>query len=968
MVQVKILLALVAIVVLAYEAEAECGYQSCHETKDDHLNIHLIPHTHDDLGWIKTYEQLYYGSHDNVYRAGVQYILRNVVKALQENKDRRFIYVETGFFWKWWVNQDEDTRDQVRELVNNGQLEFISGGWSMNDEATTYYQTVIDQMTWGMRRLNDTFGECGRPKVAWQIDPFGHSREMASIFSQIGFDAFFLNRIDYQDKDIRNNNKGLEFIWRGSPDNLGESTDIFTNILFRHYSAPGGLCFDENCSDEPIIDDPDSPEYNVEQKINDFINNWINPAKAGYPSNNLLVTMGDDFQYENAVKNFLNMDKLISNMNGKEIDGVKYNVIYSTPSCYLNAVYKSLNGTLKSDLKTDDFFPYGSSASQYWTGYFSSRPTGKGYGRFSNNFMQVCKQLAVFTNATSEDDFTKINTLREALGVFQHHDAMTGTEREDVAHDYIRLLHKGITQCEEVTSQALSKLANVDDTTFTTCHYLNISQCDVTENQDNFIITLYNPLGKSVTKFVRLPIVEDTNEIIITDPEGNQLTTQILPVHEAVLTTPGRDSKAKFDLVFEAENIPPLGYKSFYYQKTEKARPKYHDEYQINDWTKTTHGPKIVKKTEDGIISVAVEFLYYSGAIGDNPSSNYIFRPDPDIPIQALSDSPSYTAYTGPLVTEYHWKLNDWGSFVTRNYSGSKYVEVNYLIGPLPYDEHGVEVIARFTTDLEYDDKIYTDVNGREIIERVRDFRPTWNFTVTEPESGNYFPIVTGVTLKNDTAGIALLTDRAQGGGSVSYQNVEFMIHRNTIKDCCGVGQALNEQAYDTGVVTRGTHYVLYTGLEENDLTAKELSQQVYLNSWTFFSSSNDQSFEDYSKSHVMQFSGVNEKSLPRNVHILTVEPWSSTTVLLRLENFVGKEETDNYGSSTVNIEELFTAFKIVSLRETNLSANQWSEEVQRMMFNRNGPAEVKEPLKDDDFDIALDPLQIRTFVVEISY
>ena len=46
-------------------------------------------------------------------------------------------------------------------------------------------------------------GDCGIPKIGWQIDPFGHSREMASIFAQFGFDGLFFGRLDYQDKDNR---------------------------------------------------------------------------------------------------------------------------------------------------------------------------------------------------------------------------------------------------------------------------------------------------------------------------------------------------------------------------------------------------------------------------------------------------------------------------------------------------------------------------------------------------------------------------------------------------------------------------------------------------------------------------------------------------------------------------------------------------------------------------------------------
>ncbi len=108
-------------------------------------------------------------------------------------------------------------------------------------------------MTIGLRWLKNTLNYV--PDVAWHIDPFGHQASSATMFSQMGFQSFFFARIDYQDKDKRMSEKGLEMLWYPKLTNPDSSNYIFTHVNYYHYSPPPGFCFDLACHADPTRDD-----------------------------------------------------------------------------------------------------------------------------------------------------------------------------------------------------------------------------------------------------------------------------------------------------------------------------------------------------------------------------------------------------------------------------------------------------------------------------------------------------------------------------------------------------------------------------------------------------------------------------------------------------------------------------------------------------------------------------------------
>jgi len=71
--------------------------------------VHIVPHTHDDVGWVSTVDEYFSGSQPNV-----AIILDSVVSELQRDLKRTFTFVEMKFFSMWYNFQNEETKKIVK--------------------------------------------------------------------------------------------------------------------------------------------------------------------------------------------------------------------------------------------------------------------------------------------------------------------------------------------------------------------------------------------------------------------------------------------------------------------------------------------------------------------------------------------------------------------------------------------------------------------------------------------------------------------------------------------------------------------------------------------------------------------------------------------------------------------------------------------------------------------------------------
>ncbi|CAD8082066.1 unnamed protein product [Paramecium primaurelia] len=886
----------------------------------DYLRVFLFPHSHDDVGWVRTMMEYYKDQH------GVKQIISSYMEQLIKDKSKHFSQVEIAFFSIWWNEQSDTMKEQVKQLVKNEQLEFLSGGWCMNDEATSYYEDIIDQMTLGHKFLLQHFNYI--PSVGWQVDPFGHSNTQALFSNMMGFNAQFFGRIDQEDRSIRERKKELEFVIHPDSD---QGHSILTHVnYYGYYSSPRGFDFDVTNPNRQQVTDS-----NLQSKT-DELARYFNQQQNSYKGKILAHTLGMDFQWSDAASYFGQMDRVINKVNNNT---EKYKMIiqYGTPKQYIQALYEQ-NITYPS--QQEDFFPYADYPNQYWSGYFTSRSAFKGYVRRIGRYFQQIKLFYSFMKINNQCkslcDETNLKNLAEALGTAQHHDAITGTAKQYVNNDYIKMIKTAYQEMNKQVSTLLNSLSNTQSITHSTCNFNGSNVCHslfdpLIKNQTVILTVIDAKVNNDGIKEYLKIFVPDNLFIKALDEKNNLLNGEILCTNEqCILYLPRIVDNSKLIHFYKLQTV---------------ASQDETDIIKIQPETIT------VDKDTKLFGKFKLNYNYYVSSSGA-----YIFRPDGQ-PHPYGNYVKAYN-FTGSLVKQIYIEKSGIKAWVTTYDEDENIFYLDTFVDSINMSDYrGKEVILQVITDINNNKVFYTDSNGLSLQRRQVNHRDSWQMTVLEPVSGNYFPVNGAIMIKNENENqaCAVLNDRAQGGTSLNNGVIELMLQRRLNNDDNkGVNERLDEQEEvdkkKVGMRQMMSHTIVFYNPKSDSNILRQLQYQQDLKPLIYFSTQDQVEY----KSLENKFEKFIEKQSDYNLCKFYIEPWlTENQYLVRVHNL--REE---------GIQKLkFPAS--LKFTETTLTGNQELKNWEQNRFKWTDTytnQSSKQTYQEDQ----VGPMKIRTWIVTI--
>ena len=807
-------------------------------TSEEPMTVILVPHSHSDPGWLKTIEHYF----DDQTRP----TLDNMVEKLMKYPNMTFIWAESVFLSLWWDTVGDQKKAQVKELLSRGQLEIVIGSWVVPDEATTHYAALVDQMIEGHHWLKTALDYT--PRTTWSLDPFGYSSTLPYLYRRAGFDNMVILRVHEDLKERLQNQKALEFFWAQEWDEK-HTQDIFTQMMpymlynIKHTCGPDtSVClqFDFRKIPGEYGESRAQPvtSSNVGH-LSHLLHQQYRKKASLFRHKVLLVPLGDDFRYDRNIEwdqQYTNYIKLFDYMNQKKEWNV--NARFGTLQDYfmeLKKHVKSTNADVHELFPTlqGDMFPYTDHDGQFWTGYFTSRPFDKMFGREIEVYLRVAEILSTLAGAMSMNrqvDFkyfnekcqNKLTVARRELGLFQHHDAITGTSLPHVANDNEERLNLALKSTREVMAHSTNFImGGLQNKTALKpelpkgLKMLNPASNLIEVEKVGTQIVLFNSIAQNREELIRLTVNCDTVKVV--DRKGQVVTNQINPMWN--VADVNRDM---FELTFlakispltlltytlyDARDTPLESHQSYAahirmfniqdYQLPPRSRfsilppPMGLDSIIIDNehyrvWCSARSGlmESVVLKTRFKTIKAKMSLLMYKS----RGSGAYIFDPAGPAVDSEFMPNPPVRVIRGPITTEVHvLHTIIEHNLVIVNSSGElgAAIEINNIVDLHSMDNK--EIIMKINSDIENKDKtFYTDSNGFKTVKRRRfkGFRT----------QANYYPMTSHAYLEDSTARLSILSAQSLGVSSQDDGSLEVMLDRRPLyDDGKGLGQGIRD-------------------------------------------------------------------------------------------------------------------------------------------------------------------------------
>uniref|UniRef100_A0A671PXM4 Alpha-mannosidase n=1 Tax=Sinocyclocheilus anshuiensis TaxID=1608454 RepID=A0A671PXM4_9TELE len=804
------------------------------EWDDEPLQVFVVPHSHNDPGWIKTF--------DKYYSDQTQHIFNNLVVKLAEDPRRKFIWSEISFFAKWWESADVHKQEAMRKLILSGQLEIVTGGWVMTDEANAHYSAMIDQLIEGHQWLEKNLGVS--PRSGWAVDPFGHSATMPYLLKRANMSSMLIQRVHYSIKKHFAATRSLEFMWRQAWD-IESGTDMFCHMMpFYSYDVP------HTCGPDPKIccqfDFKRLPgsrvncpwkvppraitDANVAERAGVLLDQYRKKSKL-FRSKVLLVPLGDDFRYDKALEwdqQYFNYQKLFDYMNSHPEMHVKAQ--FATLTDYFNAVYKA-NGVAPGTRPPDypvlsgDFFTYADREDHYWSGYYTSRPFYKNLDRVLESHLrgaEILYSLAVahvrragLEGRYPVSDYSLLTDARRNIGLFQHHDAITGTAKEAVVIDYGNRLLRSLVGLKRVIINAAHFLVikNKDIYRFyQTEPFLETDDRRATQDslpQRTLIelestpryLVLFNPIEQERLCVVTM-LVNSARVRVLTE-DGQTLPVQLSAQWVSAVEMSGEAS-------FMAR-LPALGLAVFHLYDSADAPMmlrsdtlmNYNNKYQLvgisqnfnifyNDSFSLSLAcsflhQSIRRKDDPQEVRVQIQFLTYGTRPSKDKSGAYLFLPDGNAKPYSQREAPIVRVVEGPLFAEVVAHYQHFQQTVrVHNVPGIDGLSLDITTMVDIRDQNNKELAMRLVTDIQSGDTFYTDLNGFQI-QPCRYFQKL-------PLQANFYPMPAMAYIQDSQYRLTLHTAQALGVSSLASGQLEVILDRRLMQDDNrGLGQGLKD-------------------------------------------------------------------------------------------------------------------------------------------------------------------------------